>query len=162
MPDDSYHNDIMLWSRSQADRLRRVAAGERVNAVDWEHVIEEVEDLGNSQLSGVKSLLIQAMLHGLKCFAWPGHRSVGHWQHEIAAFLADAQDGFQPGMQQLGDPAALYARAVQRLHKLPPMDGAAPRPVPAKVTFTAAELRDEDFGATDLLDRIRAALPPTG
>ena len=64
-------------------------------------------------------------------------------------------------MQQLVDPAALYARALKQLRKLPPMDGAPPRPVPAMVVFTAAELRDEDFGATDLLDRIRAALPPT-
>ena len=77
MPDDSYRSDIMLWSRTQADRLRRVATGERVNDVDWEHVIEEVEDLGASELRAVKNLLVQAMLHGLECFAWPEHHSSG-------------------------------------------------------------------------------------
>ena len=62
-------------------------------------------------------------------------------------------------MQQHIDPADIYARALKRLRKLPPMGGVPPRPLPQSVAFTAAELRDEDFGATDLLDCIRSALP---
>ena len=34
MPDDLYHTDILGWSKAQAERLRRVAAGERVNDLD--------------------------------------------------------------------------------------------------------------------------------
>ena len=75
-------------------------------------------------------------------------------------FLANAQDGFQPGMQQHVDPAELYARALKQLRKLPPPGGVPPHPLPQSVAFTAAELRDEDFGALDLLDRIRSAVPP--
>jgi hypothetical protein len=74
--------------------------------------------------------------------------------------LANAQDGFQPGMQQHVDPADIYARALKRLAKLPPPGGVPPRPLPQAVAFTASELRDEEFGASDLLDRIRSALPP--
>ncbi|MBW8268794.1 DUF29 family protein [Caldovatus aquaticus] len=66
MPDDLYHRDILAWSRAQADRLRRVAAGERVNDVDWEQVIEEVEDVGKSQLEAVRSLLALAIEPALK------------------------------------------------------------------------------------------------
>jgi hypothetical protein len=45
------------WSAAQADRLRRLARGERVNDLDWENVIEEVESVGRSELRSVKSLL---------------------------------------------------------------------------------------------------------
>ena len=38
--------DILAWSKRQADLLRRVAAGERVNdQVDWGNVAEEIEDI---------------------------------------------------------------------------------------------------------------------
>jgi hypothetical protein len=39
-------------------------------------------------------------------------------------------------------------------------DAPAALPLPEAVGFTAAELRDEEFGALDLLDRIRAAQAP--
>jgi len=42
--------------------------------------------------------------------------------------------------------------------KLPLPGGAPPRPLPEAIAIAAAELRDEDFGASDLLDRIRSAL----
>ena len=68
--------------------------GERVNDLDWEHVIEEVEDVCGSQLSAVKSHLgLITMLHALKALAWPEHPAVEHWQQEVAAFLANAQHG---------------------------------------------------------------------
>jgi Domain of unknown function DUF29 len=43
---DLYDTDILAWSKRQADLLRRVAAGERVNdQVDWGNVAEEIEDI---------------------------------------------------------------------------------------------------------------------
>jgi hypothetical protein len=69
MPDDLYHRDILAWSKAQASRLRRIAAGERVNDVDWEHVIEEVEDVGRSELKTVRSHFRNALIHALKVLA---------------------------------------------------------------------------------------------
>ena len=41
---DLYGEDIRLWSETQSDLLRRVAAGETVaDKVDWPHVVEEIE-----------------------------------------------------------------------------------------------------------------------
>jgi hypothetical protein len=131
-----------------------------VNDLDWEHVIEEIENVGGSQLSAAKSHLGLAMLHALKALAWPDHPAVKHWRDQITVVLSNAQDGFQPGMQQYVDPAEIYARALKRLKKLAPLEGLPPRPLPESVSFTSAELRDEDFGAIDLLDRIRSAMPP--
>ena len=45
-----YDSDIVTWSEHQADVLRRLAAGERVNdQVDWENVVEEIESVGRSE-----------------------------------------------------------------------------------------------------------------
>ena len=91
MPDDLYRTDIVTWSRLQADRLRRHLAGERVNDLDWEHVIEEIEGLGNSEIAAVTALLTQAMLHALKVARWPTSTAVLHSTGEAATFLVQAQ-----------------------------------------------------------------------
>ncbi len=46
MPDDLYDRDVLAWSEHQADLLRRLARGERVDDLDWEHVVEEIERRG--------------------------------------------------------------------------------------------------------------------
>ena len=46
-----YDTDILTWSERQADLLRRVGAGEAVNArIDWDNVAEEIESLGRSEV----------------------------------------------------------------------------------------------------------------
>ncbi len=63
MSDDLYERDILAWSESQAALLRRLARGERVNDVDWEHVVEEIEGVGLSELNAVRSYLRLIMTH---------------------------------------------------------------------------------------------------
>lgn len=100
MPDDLYHRDILAWSIAQAERLRRVAAGERVNDLDWANVIEEVESVGRSETQAVDSLLSQALVHALKVAAWPDHVAARTWRNEISAFLVGAKRRFSPSMAQ--------------------------------------------------------------
>ena len=72
MPDGLYERDALAWADRQAALLRRVAAGEGVNeAVDWPHVIEEVQDVGLSELRACQSLLEQVLTHLLKLHAMP-------------------------------------------------------------------------------------------
>ena len=80
---DLYDDDILLWSERQAQLLRRLAAGERVNdQVDWENVIEEVESVGSEQLHAVELLLVQALVHMLKAEGWPNSRDAPNWRAE--------------------------------------------------------------------------------
>ena len=94
MPDELYDRDILAWSRRQADLLRRLAAGERVNDLDWPHVIDEVEDVGRSELRACASLLTRALEHLLKRHGWPGSDSVPHWR---GAFRSESTTLRQPG-----------------------------------------------------------------
>ena len=140
MPDGLYDQDALLWSEQQADLLRRLAAGERVNdAVDWSNVIEEIEAMGRSELRSCGSLLRQALIHLLKLTKWPDSRSHSHWRSEVLAFLGDALDAFSPSMRQRISVSALYEEANGRLRETTDESGAA-RPVPAACPFDLDDL----------------------
>jgi hypothetical protein len=139
MPDGLYEHDVLIWSEHQADLLRRLAAGDRLNdTIDWPNVIEEIEGVGRSQLSTVKSLLVQALAHDLKCEAWPLAPYVPHWRAEARGFRGDATEAFTPSMRQRIDVDELYKRALDRLPDS--VDGQPPLPLPATCPVTLDEL----------------------
>jgi hypothetical protein len=141
-----YEADILLWSEHQAELLRRLAAGERVNdQVDWENLIEEVESVGNEQLHAVNSLLRQALLHMLKAEAWPLSSEVPHWQAEARGFRADAADRYAPSMRQRINLARIYRLARRGLPEI--IDRQPPLPTPEICPVTLDELLSDD---TDL------------
>ena len=138
-----YEADILLWSEHQAELLRRLAAGERVNdQVDWENLIEEVESVGNEQLHAVNSLLRQALLHMLKAEAWPLSIEVPHWQAEARGFRADAADRYAPSMRQRINLARIYRVARRGLPET--TDGQPPLPTPEICPVTLDELLSDD------------------
>ena len=140
MSDDLYQRDALAWAEQQAELLRRLAAGERLNAsVDWPHVIEEVQDVGLSELRACRSLLRQALVHLLKLHAWPDSAAAAHWRGELAGFLADARDSFAPSMRQRIDLAALYAEALYRM-QIGAEDAGAPLSSPEACPFNLDEL----------------------
>ena len=116
MPDGLYERDALAWAEQQAMLLRRVAAGERLNeVVDWSNVIEEIHDVGLSELRACKSLLRQAMVHLLKLHGWPDDPATAHWRGEVVGFLADARQAFTPSMRQRIALEALYGDALDRV-----------------------------------------------
>ncbi len=138
-----YDTDIVVWSEHQADLLRRLATGERVNdQIDWENVAEEIESVGNEQRHAVESLLVQALLHMLKAAAWPLSREVPHWQAESRLFRGQARRRFVPSMRQRVDLEGIYADSLRGLPDT--IDGQPPLPVPATCTVTLDELLGVD------------------
>lgn len=139
---DLYEADILEWSQRQAELLRRVAAGERINdQVDWANVIEEIDSVGNEQLHAVESLLVQALLHMLKAEAWPLCRDVPHWRAEAILFRGDAARRFAPSMHQRINLARLYRQARRAMPET--IDGQPPLPVPELCPVTLDELLSE-------------------
>ena len=152
MPDGLYERDALAWAEQQADLLRRLAAGELVNAaVDWPHVIEEVHDVGLSELHSCESLLQQAMAHLLKLHAWPHSLSADHWQEEVGNFLDDAARRFTPSMRQRIDLEDAFRRALRRARRATDQSG-EPRQLPEQCPFSLDQLLSGDVDA--LLGRI--------
>jgi hypothetical protein len=139
MPDGLYERDILSWSEHQADLLRRLARGERVNDVDWTHVVEEIEDVGLSELHAVESFLDLMLVHLLKLHGWPGSPSVDHWRAEVGSFQKTAARRFAPSMRQRLDVTKLYRDAMEQLEGVH-YDGMAGRPGPPVCPFTLDEL----------------------
>lgn len=137
MPDQRYETDVLAWGEHQAELLRRVSRGEAVNeAPDWTHVIEEIEEVGLSELRACRSLLVQAMVHIIKLRLWPDADSAAHWRGETAAFLAGARRSFAPSMRQRIGLDELWKDAV---YEIQAETGAHPG-VPEACPFTLDDL----------------------
>ncbi|MDE0125229.1 MAG: DUF29 domain-containing protein [Bryobacterales bacterium] len=77
-----YWDDVWTWSREQAAALRR----RDLEAVDWENVIEEIEDVGNRHSDAWTSLCGNVIEHLLKMEHSHHERSLDHWRKEILAW----------------------------------------------------------------------------
>jgi hypothetical protein len=154
MPDDLYDRDVLEWSVRQAERLRRVARGERVNDVDWDHVIEEIEEVGKSELNGVRSLLERTLEHLLKAAAWPTSRDRNHWLAEAANFADQAAERYGPAMRQHLDIDKLYRRAL-RLVSTSLIDDRPPGALPDECPFAPDDLLAEEFDAAAAAERLQ-------
>jgi hypothetical protein len=147
MPDDLYDRDALAWSEYQASLLRRVARGERVNEVDWEHVIEEIEDVGLSELHAVESYLELIVVHLLKIGTWPDSDAINHWRAELVSFQSNALRRFAPSMRQRLDGASAYRSAVRQVTLL--NGGQRPDRWPAESPFTIEELLNDECVALE-------------
>lgn len=156
MPDGLYERDILIWSEHQADLLRRLGRGERVNDVDWAYVAEEIEDLGLSELHAVESYLTLILVHLLKIQASPDNDAVDHRYEEIAAFQGNARRRFTPSMRQRLDLGALYADAIRQT-RIGDRRNKTPRPWPETNPFSLDQLLNGD--PDDLVRGLPAANP---
>ena len=136
-----YDADILLWSEQQADLLRRLARGERVNdAVDWENVIEEVGDVGRSEFNSVASLLELGLTRPLLAHTPPRPEPVGHWRSEARTALAGAARRYSPSMGSRLDLGEIWGLSVQATRDKLAADGGPARPLPRHCPFAVGEL----------------------
>ena len=99
---DQYEEDFVGWTEEQARMLRAAGAGRRTNlALDWEHLAEEIEDLGNTHRRALASHVIVVISHLLKLEYSPATEprrgwteSVGNARDEIDTWLAS-----EPGLR---------------------------------------------------------------
>jgi Domain of unknown function DUF29 len=79
-----YEKDYYLWTQTMVEKLKNQ---DYLN-VDWENLIEEIEDLGKSQKRAVESLLLRLTEHLLKLKYWEVEKEKNqkHWQSEIVNF----------------------------------------------------------------------------
>ncbi len=107
--DELYRRDGYAWAMQQAEALRR----RDFNAVDWDNVIEELEDMGRHEVRRLKSQYARAIEHLLKLqYRGPGEtepmagwrRSVNQARAEIKKVLRD-----NPGLKSECD--EVFAKA---------------------------------------------------
>ena len=104
-----YEQDFYAWSKAQADLLR---AGHFTD-LDLEHLIEEVDDLGESLKRSVRSRLRTIIEHLLKLEHSPARAPRAGWYDSILAQRSDLLDEITPSIRREVEPRLLelYSRA---------------------------------------------------
>lgn len=74
-----YESDYMKWIETTVEKLRF----RDYSNIDWENLIEEIEDMGRSERRSLESNLVVVLMHLLKWQFQPDKRS-GSWKGSIA------------------------------------------------------------------------------
>lgn len=79
-----YEQDYYLWTQAMVKALKE----RDYSNIDWDNLIEEIEDMGKSQKRAIESLLMRLTEHLLKLKYWQteNQRNKGHWRSEIVNF----------------------------------------------------------------------------
>lgn len=106
---DLYEQDFYVWAHDQAALLR---AG-RFDALDLEHLIEEVEDLAGSMKSAVRSRATTVVAHLLKLQHSPAKSPRLAWRETIRTQRSRLLNDLTPSLERhLAERLPeLYARA---------------------------------------------------
>ena len=93
-----YDEDFYAWTQEQAKALRTHFRGD--NRLDVEHLAEEVEDLGKSELQGVESFVEQIIAHLLKLDYSGQAAPRSHWRAEILNFRQNINRKITPSIRR--------------------------------------------------------------
>jgi hypothetical protein len=85
---DLYEKDIYAWSKAQADLLR----ARRFENLDLEHLIEEIEDLGESLYRSARSRIRTIIEHLLKLEHSPARDPRAGWVETVMTQRSDLDD----------------------------------------------------------------------
>jgi hypothetical protein len=78
-----YDEDIVAWSKQQADALRSAAHAGSNLQLDWENLAEEIEDLGVSQRSAVASNVMRIIQRLVKLDHSPAVEPRNGWRRSV-------------------------------------------------------------------------------
>jgi len=153
-----YDTDILEWSEQQASALRDLARTRHdlSNIVDWEHVAEEIEDVGRSQFIAVQSLSRQILIHVIKAVSMPEAMSLLHWRKEVIAFHRGLLDRITPSMRGRLDLAKIWQQALEQAEADLAVAGASLLPnLPPQCPLDIADLVDPDFDFARAVEMVR-------
>jgi hypothetical protein len=143
-----YERDFYAWTQDQAALLRAWPEALRPNALDLNHLAEEIEDLGKSQRRAARSLLLHVIQHLLKLRLHPDRQSERHWKKEVNGFRDQLRDVFaeNPSLRTARTELAtdLWSRAAGSLRRDLDIDGFDIRSVMASLPDPATPYFDLD------------------
>ncbi|MGK7932815.1 MAG: DUF29 domain-containing protein [Microcystaceae cyanobacterium] len=112
-----YETDFLAWTQMQTKALKE----QNLEELDWEHLKEEIEDLGNEKLNAVNSFLKRLIEHRLKLDYSQEIYPRNHWLKEVDNFQDEIEDRLTKTLLNKLDLPKQYQRArrvVLREYKL--------------------------------------------
>jgi hypothetical protein len=153
--------DILAWSEQQAAALRELARARRdlSNELDLEHVAEEIEDMGRSELIAVRSYVRQILIHLIKAISAPSSESLLHWRKEVIGFHNDLLDRITPSMLSRIDMQTLWRRAVKEADAaLAVHGGAIAQGMPSQCPLDIGSIADAKFDFEAAVEAMRSRI----
>ena len=117
MPSETlYDEDFYAWTQQQAALLRRLPpAG---NELDLEHIAEEIEDLGRSDLRAARSLCQHIIEHFLKLEFSSLDEPADHWRDEIVEWRVQLEQSLTRSIEAKLDLPSQYRGALRLVRRL--------------------------------------------
>jgi Domain of unknown function DUF29 len=138
-----YEQDFYAWAKAQADLLR----AERYSDLDLEHLIEEIDDLGEALRRSVRSRIRTIIEHLLKLEHSPTREPRGGWYDTVLAQRSDLLDELTATIRREVEPTLpdLYDRARQNAATSLRKHGehAAAEALPATCPYTLDEITSD-------------------
>jgi hypothetical protein len=138
----AYDDDFFNWTQEQAALLRDLPRDVRLpNSIDLAHIAEEIEDMGKSELTTVKSFLGRILEHLIKIAAKGlDAEPARHWGGEIITFHRNAVRRYTPGMRQLIDVEDIWREAKADTAQMLSFAGESIPDLPDTCPFTLDDL----------------------
>ena len=136
-----YETDYLKWIETTAQKLRV----RDYSSVDWENLIEEIEDMGRSERRSLESNLVVVLTHLLKWQYQPDFRS-GSWKGSIAEHRRRIRKAFKespslkPYLQEVFAECYLDAVELASAETELPVET-----FPGECPYTSAEVLDSNF-----------------
>lgn len=153
-----YNDDFFAWTQHQAKLLRILdrLGSELPTGLDITKIAEEIEGLGGSDLSAVKSWIRQIFVHLIKVASDPNAKATMHWQAEAASFHADMLDRYTASMRQLIDMQPLWNSALKIAQlRLREHDVPLARSIPVECPYSVQDIVSNEFEFDEALKRLR-------
>ncbi|NNM71910.1 DUF29 domain-containing protein [Enterovirga aerilata] len=153
----SYDDDVYAWAYEQVAILRDLAASRRdlPNALDVEHICEEIEGVARTDLREAESFMRLVLLHLLKIASVPDAPSVDHWRDEVLVFQSDFQTVVTPSILQKIDTGRVWRLAVRLATSQLAREGdQILGGLPVECPILPADLAGQPFDLGVALDRI--------
>jgi hypothetical protein len=146
MSETLYDEDFYAWTQQQAELLRRLrAAG---NEFDPEHIAEEIEDLGRSDLRAAQSLCEHIIEHFLKLEFSGLEHPADPWRHEIVEWRLQLEKVLTRSIEAKLDLPSRYRAALRLVRRLERDAPGLTSRIPAECPYTLEQIAgggDEDW-----------------
>lgn len=144
--DALYDRDYVAWADEQARRLRQAFKSGAMPDVDWERLIEEVEDLGNRHRDALESNLARIIEHLLKLEHSPAAAPRAGWERTVLEHRLRAAKLLRRNPSLKREVARLTADAFDDARELAvdalACDGVATSSIPAACPYQQSDLLD--------------------
>jgi hypothetical protein len=141
-----YDEDFYAWTQQQAVLLRGLPpAG---NELDLEHIAEEIEDLGRSDLRAGQSLCEHIIEHFLRLEFSGLAEPADHWRDEIVEWRLQLEKVLTRGIEAKLDLPSRYRAALRLVRRLERDVPDLTSRVPAECPYTLEQIRssgDEEW-----------------